>query len=175
MNATIRTARFLLRKFEESDLRNVFSGLSHPEVIKYYGVSFSTPEETLEQMKWYTDLEETGAGRWWAICSAENSEFLGAAGFNNLSKTHRKAELGFWLLPENWGKGIIQETIPQVLEYGFKDLNLHRVEALVETGNSNSAKALLKLGFEKEGLMKDCEIKNGRFISLEIFAMLKNK
>lgn len=173
MNATLRTSGFLLRKFEESDLENVFSGLSHPEVIRYYGVSFSTPEEALEQMKWYEELEGTGTGRWWAICSADGSDFLGAAGFNNLNKIHRKAELGFWLLPQYWNKGIIQETVPHVLQYGFKSMDLHRVEALVETGNSNSAKALLKLGFEREGVMKDCEIKNGRFISLEIYAKLK--
>lgn len=171
----LRTTRFLLRKFQRSDLANVFAGLSHPEVIKYYGVSFSTPEEALEQMKWYSELEETGTGRWWAISSEEDEVFLGAAGFNNLSKEHRKAELGFWLLPQYWGKGIIQESVPPVLDYGFRQLDLHRIEALVETGNNNSAKALLQLGFEKEGLMKDCEIKNGRFISLEIYAKLKNK
>lgn len=175
MNTTLRTSRFLLREFRGSDLANVFEGLSHPDVIKYYGVNFSTPEEALEQMKWYRELEETGTGRWWAISSGDHTIFYGAVGLNNLSKPHRKAELGFWLLPQYWGRGIIQEAVPAVLDYSFRKLNLHRIEALVETGNNNSARALLKLGFEKEGLMRDCEIKNGQFISLEIYAKLKNK
>jgi len=87
-----------------------------------------------------------------------------------MSKAHRKAEIGFWLLTEYWGKGIVSEAIPLILDYAFRELKLHRIEAFIETENLNCKKVIIKLGFQHEGTMKDCEIKNGEFISLDIYA-----
>lgn len=171
----IHTWRLLLRTFSEKDMENVFRGLSHPEVIKYYGVHYKTLEDTKTQMDWFSELEETGTGKWWAICSEENDIFYGAIGINNLNTEHKKAELGFWLLPEFWGKGFVQEAAEAVLKYVFHSLKLHRIEAFVETGNSNSEKLLNKLNFNYEGEMKECEIKNNKYISVKIFARLNKK
>lgn len=171
----IKTDRLLLRQFTESDLENVFKGLSHPDIIKYYGVSFKTLEETQEQMNFFADLEKNETGIWWAICSLDNKTFYGAGGLNSLSKEHKKAEIGFWLLTDFWGRGIMAETIPLICKYGFDRLGLHRVEGFVETGNINCKKAMEKLEFKHEGTMRDCEIKNEKFISLEIYATIKNE
>ncbi|MEP6582920.1 MAG: GNAT family N-acetyltransferase [Ginsengibacter sp.] len=169
----IKTDRLLLRRFLESDLEKVFKGLSHPDIIKYYGVSYNTIEATKEQMKFFADLENDGTGIWWAVVSADDKIFYGAGGLNSLSKQHRKAEIGFWLLPEFWGQGIMAEAMPLICNYGFEKLELHRIEGLVETENINCKRAMAKLDFHHEGTMKDCEIKNGRFISLEMYAKLK--
>ena len=166
----LKTDRLLLRQFIDSDLENVFKGLSHPDIIKYYGVSYKTLEDTKLQMNFFSDLYKNETGIWWAVCSPNNDVFYGAGGLNNLSKEHRKAEIGFWLLTEHWGKGIMTEAIPLILQYGFNKLNLHRIEGLVETENVICKKALKKLNFEYEGTMKDCEIKNDQFISLDIYA-----
>ncbi|MCB0582845.1 MAG: GNAT family N-acetyltransferase [Phaeodactylibacter sp.] len=168
----LKTSRLLLRQFRQEDIHDVFHGLSHPDVIKYYGVHFDTLEATQEQMNWFVSLETDRTGIWWAICRAEGGDFLGAAGFNNWSHEHRKAEIGFWLLPEYWGKGIMSEALPLVCDYGFGKMGLHRIEAFVESENQNSKTAMSKLGFRLEGTMVDCEIKNGRFISLDIYACL---
>jgi [ribosomal protein S5]-alanine N-acetyltransferase len=171
---TIKTERLLLRQFVESDLENVFKGLSDPEIIKYYGISYQALEDTKEQMKYFTDLEESGKGIWWAVCSLDNKTFYGAGGLSGLSKEHKKAEIGFWLLTDFWGQGIMTEAMPLICKYGFENLGLHRIEGLVETDNLNCKKAMKKLYFKLEGTMRDCEIKNGKFISLDIYAILKN-
>lgn len=171
----IKTQRLYLRQFKEDDQEKVFRGLSHPEVIKYYGVTYKSFEETGTQMDWFSKLEETGTGIWWAICSGENNNFYGAIGINNLNTEHKKAEIGYWLLPEFWGKGIIKEAAEEVLNYVFDQLKLHRIEAFVETENSNSEKLLQKLGFKYEGTLVDSEIKNNRYISVKIFARLNKK
>jgi ribosomal-protein-alanine N-acetyltransferase len=168
----IKTNRLLLRQFVDSDLANVFKGLSHPDIIKYYGVSYDSLEAAKKQMIFFADLERNETGTWWAICSTDNKIFYGAAGLNNLSKTHKKAEIGFWLLCEHLNKGIMTEAIPTVCDYGFDKLGLHRIEAFVETPNENSKKLLLKFNFQHEGTMRDCEIKNGNFISLHIYAKI---
>jgi ribosomal-protein-alanine N-acetyltransferase len=54
---TLRTENYLLRQFVDADLENIFLGLSNPEVIKYYGISYSTLEETKEQLKFYRELK----------------------------------------------------------------------------------------------------------------------
>ncbi|MEO6905663.1 MAG: GNAT family N-acetyltransferase, partial [Ginsengibacter sp.] len=83
---TIRRGRLLLRQFAESDLENVYKGLSHQDVIKYYGVSYHTLEATKTQMKFFANLEKEEKGIWWAICSSDNKTFFGAGGLNSLSK-----------------------------------------------------------------------------------------
>ncbi|MDX1767629.1 MAG: GNAT family N-acetyltransferase [Arenibacter troitsensis] len=167
--------RVTLRQFADSDLENVFKGLSHPDIIKYYGVSFNSMEATKEQMTWFADLEKNETGIWWPICSKEDGKFLGAGGLNNISKVNKKAEIGFWLMPENWGKGLMSEVMPLILNYAFTNIGLHRIEGFVETENVNCKKALAKLKFNWEGTMKDCEIKNGEFISLDIYSKLVDK
>jgi [ribosomal protein S5]-alanine N-acetyltransferase len=119
------------------------------------------------------DLEKEGIGIWWAVCSLDNKTFYGAGGLNNLSKEHKKAEIGFWLLTDYWGQGILKEAMPLICEYGFNKLSLHRIEGFVETDNLNCKKAIVKLEFKHEGTMRDCEIKNGKFVSVDIYSKLK--
>jgi ribosomal-protein-alanine N-acetyltransferase len=126
-------------------------------------------------MTFFAELEKNETGIWWAICSLDNTIFYGAGGLNNLSKEHHKAEIGFWLLPSFWGKGLMQEAMPIICDYGFQQLNLNRIEGFVESKNSNCKKAMAKLQFQYEGTMHECEIKNGDYISLDIYAMLKPK
>ena len=171
----LRTGRCLLREILPSDQPKIFEGLSHPEVIRYYGVSYDSLEATSAQMEFSRRLQETGTGTWWAACLEGSGDFIGACGLNNLSREHRKAELGFWLLPAYQRQGYMGEIVPQVLDYGFGVMNLHRIEAIVEAGNESSRKLLLALGFGYEGTQRECEIKNGRFIDLEFYALLRNK
>lgn len=165
----MNTNRLLLRKIVQSDIDNIYRGLSDPMVIKYYGVSFTSVEATKEQMTWYKEPEQC----WWAIYSADGQVFYGAGGLNDLSEEHKKAEIGFWLLPEFWGKGIMKEAMPLICNYGFEKLGLHRIEGFVESSNQNCKRAMAKLDFEYEGTMRECEVKNGEYISVDIYSKLQ--
>ncbi len=160
-----------MRQFRESDIQNVFLGLSHPEVIQYYGVHFDSLEETKKQMDWFAELETDETGIWWAVCSPDNSIFYGAVGLYYVKRDLRKAEIGFWLMPEFWGHGIITESARLAIEYGFKKMHLTRIEAEVETENMLSKRVMEKLKFIHEGTKKNCEVKNGRYISLDIYVL----
>lgn len=166
----LKTERLCLRQFRQEDIDMVLYGLSHPGVIKYYGVHYDSLEATQAQMDWFASLETDRTGIWWAITSVEDGAFFGAGGFNDWSHEHQKAEIGFWLLPEYWGKGVMTEAMPLICDYGFGEMGLHRIEGFVESDNWNCKKALKKLDFKLEGTMIDCEVKNGRFISLDIYA-----
>jgi [ribosomal protein S5]-alanine N-acetyltransferase len=168
----IRTGRLWLRPFRPGDQENVFKGLSHPDVIQYYGVNFKTLKDTQAQMDFFRDLEENNTGRWWAIVSPDDSIFYGAGGVNSWNHEHHKAEIGFWLLPEFWGKGIMTEAMPLIEVHAFNVMGIHRLEGFVESKNTLCKKAMQKLKYSHEGTMADCEIKNGRYISLDIYAKL---
>ena len=162
---TLRTDRLLLREITASDLENIFKGLSNPAVIRYYGISFESLEATKEQISWFADNKQL----WWAICSPDRKTFYGAGGLNDIDNTAKKAEIGFWLLPEFWGKGIMKEAFPLISDYGFKQLELNRIEGFVETENFNCKKALSKLDFQLEKTMEECEMKNGKLISIDVY------
>lgn len=166
----LKTERTLLREIDEKDLANVFEGLSHPEVIRYYGISYSSLEATLKQMEWFKEESQM----WWAICSPDNRVFYGAAGLNDLDPQEKKAEIGFWLMPQYWGNGIISEVVPKVVDYGLKVLDLDRIEAFVETENTNSKRVMDKLGFRLEKTLWNCELKNEKPISLDVYIKSKS-
>lgn len=170
----LKTKRLIFRQITPTDIQNIYKGLSNPKVIKYYGISFDSLEATEEQMIWYRDLEQNETGIWWAICSLDNNVFYGAGGFNNLNKEHKKAEIGFWLLPEFWGQGFMQEAFPLICDYGFNKLDLNRIEGFVDSENTNCKKAVERLNFKFEGTMRDCEIKEGKYLSVAIYSKLKN-
>ncbi|MGN8226570.1 GNAT family N-acetyltransferase [Gracilimonas sp. BCB1] len=172
MIPSLQTKRLILRPFTEDDLDNVFKGLSNPDIIKYYGISFETRESAKEQMKWFADHERNETGAWWAICLKDSGHFIGAGGLNDIEHDHKKAEFGFWLLPEYWGNGFMGEAIPAILNHGFEKINLHRIEGFVESKNTNCQKALDKLNFTFEGTMRNAEIKNGRYIDIDIYSKL---
>ncbi len=94
----INTERFLLRNITASDQSKIFEGLSHPDIIKHYGVSYTTFESTNAQMDFYNDLLKNESGIWWAICFKNNpAELIGACGFNDWNKQHKHIEIGYWL------------------------------------------------------------------------------
>ncbi len=165
---TIKTDRLLLRAIVASDIENVYAGLSHPLVIRHYGVSYDSLDATTAQMRWYGETQQV----WWAICSPDNETFYGAGGLNNWSAEHRKAEIGLWLLPEYWGKGIMSEVLPLICQYGFDTMGLHRIEGFIDTKNENCKRAMAKLDFDYEGTMQDCEFKDEKYLSIEVYAKL---
>jgi ribosomal-protein-alanine N-acetyltransferase len=168
-----KTERLFIRPISDNDLMNVYSGLSHPDVIRYYGVSYRTIEDTRKQMEWYKALVNSGRGIWWAICCKDNKLFYGAAGLSDIHPENHKAELGLWLLPAYWGKGIMQKVVPLILEYCFDNLTLEFIEGFVENKNSACIKALKRLEFTHFGSKQEYDNNKQKRIQLEIYVKRK--
>lgn len=167
----LATPRLLLRSILPTDQEMVFRGLSDSDVVEFYGVQYSSYEATTEQMKFYTEVEESNTGKFWAVTNKDSGEFMGVGGVYFIKKEHRKGEIGFWMLKPFWGKGYLQEAIKEILNYSFKNLHLHRIEGIVEEENFRCRKAIEKAGFLYEGTLKDAELKKGKFISLCYYAI----
>ncbi|WP_018476515.1 GNAT family N-acetyltransferase [Pontibacter roseus] len=167
------TERLELRLVRPEDAAFILQGLSDRHVTEYYAVHYDTPEAVQEQMKFSDDLVQNGTGAWWAFSLKGEGELMGACGLSSLEEEHQKAEIGFWLLPEHWGKGYTPEAAQAVLDYAFSQMRLNCIEAIVEGGNGASEKVLQKLGFTCEGRLREREMKNGRFIDLIYYSILK--
>lgn len=172
MTPPLTTDRFTLRRIEPEDQPFIFEGLSHPRVISFYGVRYDSLEATRAQMEFYEALEREGTGQWWKIVNRQSQEALGAIGYNHYQARHKKAEIGYWLLPRFWKQGVITEAMPALLRYLRREKGIHRIEAMVEEGNTASDRLLERMGFLYEGTMRDCEIKDSHYISLRIYGLL---
>lgn len=170
---TLQTSRCLLRRITDNDLGQIFRGLSDPQVTAYYGVSYDSEGATQAQLDWYQELLEQQSGIWWGICKKDLPEVLiGACGFYEWNTANRNSDMGYWLLPEHWGSGVMQECLRAILGYAFRQMSVHRVEAEVEPENIPSRRLLGKLGFQLEGTRRQCEWKNGRFVDLAYYSLL---
>jgi [ribosomal protein S5]-alanine N-acetyltransferase len=168
---SLTTPRLLLRPVEKRDQQKVFEGFSHPDVTRYFDITYASFEATDVQMEWYRNNREQGLGYAWVV-STEATDFMGVFSIYRIDTANKRCELGYWLLPEYWGKGFASETINAILQFAQSELKLHRVAAEIEPENTDSSKLLAALGFEREALLRDYEFKNGKYNSLEIWALL---
>lgn len=168
----IQTERLKLARIDPADQGFIFEGLSHPQVIPFYGVRYDSFEATKAQMEFYERMLADGSGIPWKLVEQESGAAVGVLAVYGYKAEHRKAELGFWLLPNYWGKGYAREAVQAAIAYWQAERNLHRLEAFVETENEASWRLLERCGFAYEGLMRDSEWKEGRWISLKIYALL---
>jgi len=168
----LTTQRFILKQVQHEDQQFLFQGLSDPVSTPYYGVYYKSFDETKAQLDWYEKSYKDGSGIHWKIIEKDSEENVGVISVYYYKPEHKKAEIGFWLLPQFRSKGITSEVIKPVIQYWQQEKELHRLEAFVEEENTASSNLLGKAGFVYEGTMKDCEIKFGKFISLKIYALL---
>lgn len=173
MYQPLKTDRLLLRKVEEQDLTFIHCGLSDKKVTQYMLIHYPTLESAREQLHYYYEQYASNNGYYWVMELQSSQTPIGIIGITNIKMEHRRAELGYWLLPEFQQLGYTTEAGKKILSYCFTILGLNRVEAETETENCGSIRALEKLGFQKEGVFKEYEINKGRLIDLARYALLK--
>lgn len=170
----LETERLILRQVTKNDANSLLTYLSDIDVMKYVGLEpFKSIDDALDEIAWYKSIFEKGTGIRWGISLKGQEEIIGSCGFLNRVTEHYRAEIGFELSKEHWGKGIASETIKHVICYGFEQMNLQRIEALIEPPNIPSQKVVERQGFIREGLLRSYEYTCGKFDDLYMYAMLK--
>ena len=71
----MKTHNYILKEIKDSDINNIYKGLSNPKITKYYDVHFSNSDERELQMEWYKNLKKNGTGIWWGIYDKSNNQF----------------------------------------------------------------------------------------------------
>jgi [ribosomal protein S5]-alanine N-acetyltransferase len=111
----------------------------------------------------------------WAITDRATGEFLGTGGFWRIVKAHHRAEIGYELAADWWGKGMMSEVGAVMLDFGFTQMKLHSVEAQIHPDNQGSRRVLEKLGFVQEGHFREnyYDPVEQRFTDTTVFSLLK--
>lgn len=105
----------------------------------------------------------------------KNNIIIGRIGLHQIDKTNRNAHIGYWIDKNEQGKGIITKATQLLIDYAFQKLALHRIEILTSTKNIRSSAIPVRLGFQKEGVLREIEKHDNSFYDLEIFSILKKE
>ena len=169
----INSKRLLLRQVDKSDVNEIFFLRSDERVMRYLD---KAPAESLDDayefIKKISELENSADAVTWAITLTGNSKLIGTICLWNIQKEHYRAEIGYNLHPDYWGKGIMNEAVLEVINYGFNVMKLHSIEANVNPGNAASIKLLERNNFTREAYFKENYYYNGNFLDSAIYSLL---
>jgi [ribosomal protein S5]-alanine N-acetyltransferase len=172
----LKTERLLLRRLNNADVNEIMALRSNPETMKYIPRPLAkTIEDALEHIAMIDRKIENNEGINWAITLKDHSELIGIIGHYRIKPEHYRAEIGYMILPEYNGKGIVSEAIKEVVKYGFEVMQLHSIEAIIDPENYASAKVLEKNEFVKEAHFKENEFYEGRFLDSVIYSKLNKQ
>jgi len=172
----LTTQRLVLRGPMEKDMQPMFDIHTDPDVMRYYGVKpYDTMEKSKKHLDWLTKLHREEIGLRWIITLKDEDTCIGDVGFYDWEKKHSRAEIGYILGKQYWGKGIMTEAIKAALDYGFNEMNLNRIQALIDPRNDASKRVAEKHGFQYEGTFRDYEYEYGGFIDLNKYSVLKRE
>ncbi len=170
----IETGRLILREVKTEDAYDMLKYLSNKDVVKPMGLApFQTVKDVWDEINWYKTIYEEGTGIRWGITLKNSGKVIGSCGFLNMLSKHYRAEVGYELSKDYWGKGIASEALEAVVKYGYRHFQLERIEALIEPTNLPSQKLVEKLGFRREGLLRHYEFTCGKFDDLYMYSIIK--
>jgi len=153
---SLETERLFLRPLTDLDLEFVFRHFSDPDVNRYLldEEPVTTREQAQEIIDFYLAPGDKPYNRW-VIVRKNDMRAVGTCGYHQWQRVHQRAEIGYDLEKASWKQGIMTETLRAMLQYGFEQMKLNRVEALVYVENEASVRLLGRLGFQKEGLLRE--------------------
>ncbi len=170
----LETERLLLRRLDENDVNEVLELRGNPETMKFIPRPLAkTKEDALGHITMINEKIDNNMGINWAITLKGNLKLLGIIGHYRIQPENYRAEIGYMLLPEFHGQGIVSEAIKTVVDYGFDVMQLHSIEAVIDPGNIASEKVLQKNGFVKEAHLLENEFAEGKFWDTVIYSLLK--
>jgi ribosomal-protein-alanine N-acetyltransferase len=169
----LETERLYLRRVAKEDVNEIFALRSDKQTMKYIPRPLvKTNEDALAHIAMIDEKIENNEGINWAITLKKDLKLIGLIGHYRIKPEHFRAEIGYMLLPEYHGKGIITEATKATVKYGFEIMKLHSIEAIIDPENLASEKVLQKSGFVKEAHFKENEYYEGRFLDTVIYSIL---
>ena len=168
--------RLLLRQITPADVNEIFAMRSNADVMKYVPRPLCTNlDEAMTLINMMQQKIETNEGINWAITQKGNNTLIGFIGHYRIQWENFRSEIGYMLIPEYQNKGIVSEAVQLVIDYGFKEMKMHSLEAVIDPKNIASARVLEKNHFIKEGHFKENGFFEGKFIDSVFYSLLGKK
>ncbi|MBT9491262.1 MAG: GNAT family N-acetyltransferase [Paucibacter sp.] len=170
----LSSERLCLRPLSDIDTQALFAVFSDPRVMRYG----STPEwDSLAKAEDKVLRNRRGVQSGESMCLAifhrHDYRFLGTVDLFQIDVQCRRAELGYTLAFEAWGQGYMAEALTTLLDHVFAELAFNRIEADIDPRNAASIACLERLGFQREGLLRQRWIIGDEVSDSAIYGLLR--
>lgn len=170
----IESEHLRLRQLQPEDAAALFDIFSDEAVTRYYDLyPYSSVDEAEEMVEFFADAFFDERSIRWGIARKSDNVIIGTCGYVWLRRF--RGEVGYDLAQAYWRQGIMTEALNAILDFGFQELKLNRIEALVMTGNVASAGLLTSLGFVEEGTLREHDFFKGQFHDMRCFSLLERE
>ena len=171
---TLQTTRLSLRGIRAEDVDDFYDVYSHPEVMRYWSTPPLPNKDAARNLidEIHQSIERDDILKW-GIALRSNDKLIGSVTLFHIDLTHHRAEIGYAQGRAYWGQGYMQEALKAVLNHAFEILNLHRIEADVDPRNAASVRTLERLGFQREGYLRERWQVNGEIQDAFYYGLLR--
>ncbi|MEP7099396.1 MAG: GNAT family protein [Burkholderiales bacterium] len=162
---TLETGRLQLRELSPADAPALFAIHGDPVVMRWFGVDPLVDPAGADKLveTFATGRQTANPSTRWGIARKADGELLGTCGLFGWNRSWRKCTLGYELGQSAWGQGYMREAVRCVIDWGFTQMALNRIEAGVHPQNAASLKLLAALGFTQEGVARELGFWGGEF------------
>ncbi|MDB5221553.1 MAG: ydaF 4 [Chitinophagaceae bacterium] len=166
----LETERLLLRKITMEDAEDIFLLRTNEEAMKYIKKpKLRSVNDAIELIKVMNSPDRIQLG----ITLKNITRIIGIIGYHRIVNEHYRAEIGYMLNPQYWNTGLMSEAITKVIGFGFNEMKLHSIEAIIDPKNMASRKILEKFNFIKEAYFKENFFFEGEFFDSEVYSLVK--
>lgn len=152
----ITTPRLVLRWISADDVDALYEIFSDPKVMRYWSSGPLPNREAAAELQCEIAESNQSNLRWkWGVALRDSNNLIGTATLFNVDLSNGRAEIGYALGSAHWGKGYINEALTALVSHAFEVLDLRRLEADVDPRNTSSIRTLERLGFQREGLLRE--------------------
>jgi ribosomal-protein-serine acetyltransferase len=166
-----------LRLVREKDAEELYLRVDQNREHLQWRVSWvdgtTTKSDTLKFVRSCLESAVSGTGFHYALLL--DGEIVGLVAFNSIEKINRCATMGYWLAKSQTGRGLMRTAVKTLINEGFRQLELNRVQARVATVNYPSQAVCDRLGLKKEGILRQAEWADDRFIDLTMNSVLRSE
>ena len=174
---TLKTERLRLREIVAADTPALFAIHSDADAMRWFGTDPLTGiHEALKLVETFAEWRKaSNPGTRWAIVDSKTDRLIGTCGLFKWSPSRRSCSVGYELARDAWGVGFMCEALTAVLGWGFEHMSLNRIEAQVHPENEPSIKLINRLGFVREGLLRQAGFWLGEYRDLIQFSLLRTE
>ncbi len=119
--------------------------------------------------------QQYARGDGFQCCIRYRDKIVGILGLQQVDRFHKQTQIGYWLAEEYQGRGVMTACCRALVDFAFREYELHRVEIRAAVGNTKSCAIPERLGFTHEGTLRESEWVNDRFVDGAVYSMLRDE
>jgi ribosomal-protein-alanine N-acetyltransferase len=173
---TLETDRVILRKMTFADAMDIFEYAANPEVSKYTNWNaHQSVKDTKFFLNTVNERYKNSQITDWGIVHKKDQKLIGTCGFVEWDMFHNRAEIGYALSHKYWRQGYMTEAVMAVMNFGFRKMDLNRIEARCQVENVASSGVMEKVGMKFEGILRQQMLIKGEYWDLKIYSILRQE